>query len=191
MIQFGDLEVVEKTFTREGGAVRTQTYNGLKFRRYASKKGEKEALEAGKTFAPFIDESFHISNAAYAQLDLENNALTQTITKDGQVILLAVEDQDEKGVKAKFMRRSFSKADNSPSKKGKMFSNEFLSAPLVANGVLDGTAHGNQYIALQAVEIAGLPAEVKGAYLLVKDTTVSAEDDATESAAEATDSRDF
>lgn len=43
MLQFGDLEVVEKTFTREGGAVRTQAYNGIKFRRYESEKGKKAA----------------------------------------------------------------------------------------------------------------------------------------------------
>lgn len=191
--QFGDLQVVEKTFTREAGAVRTQAYNGIKFRRYTTKKGEKEALEAGKVFVPFVEETFYISNAAYALLNLEENALTQTIAPDGSVILLAVTDNDEQGVKPKFMRRSFSKADGTPAKKGKMFSNEFLSEPLVKSGVLDGVVHGNQYLSLQAVDIAGAPAEVKGAYMLVKDVSVSEEADAEETAAEGTttESRDF
>lgn len=190
MIQFGELEVVEKTFTREPGAVRTQAYNGLKFRRYASTKGKKEADEAGKPFTPFVEETFYISNAAYAEMNLEVNALTQTIAKDGSVILLVVEDQDATGVPAKFMRRSFSKADGTPAKKGKMFSNEFLSEPLVKGGVLDGEKHGNQYIALQKVDIAGAPEQVKAAYLLVKDNSVNESDDAEETST-TTDSRDF
>ena len=46
MLEFGKLEIVEKTFTREPGAVRGQAYEGIKFRRYESNKGKKAAEEA-------------------------------------------------------------------------------------------------------------------------------------------------
>jgi hypothetical protein len=171
MIKFGDLEVVEKTFTREGGAVRTQAYTGIKFRRYESEKGKKAAQEEGKEFVPFMEEQFVISNKAWEQLGLEENALLQT-KKGNQVILLSLADSDNVKPAPKFLRRSFAKVDGAPQKKGKMFSNEFLTADLVSAGVIDATKLGNQYIALQDVtsQVADLPSHVKGAYMLVDES---------------------
>jgi hypothetical protein len=184
MINFGELEVVEKTFTREGGAVRTQAYNGIKFRRYESTKGKKAAEEAGEAFTPFVEEQFVISNKAWEQLGLENYALTQ-VKNGNQVMLLVLEDQDAVKPHAKFMRRSYSKSDNAPQKKGKMFSNEFLAGDLISAGILDSSKHGNQYLALQDVtsQVSGLPSHVKAVYNIIPDTTVSAEADAMETAA--------
>lgn len=186
MLQFGDLEVVEKTFTREGGTVRTQAYNGIKFRRYESEKGKKAAEKEGSAFTPFIEEQFVISNKAWETLGLENNALTQ-VKNGNQVMLLVLEDQDEVKPHAKFLRRSFSKADGTPQKKGRMFSNEFLSADLVAAGILKGEELGNQFLALEDItsQVAGLPAHVKAVYNITVDESVSAEDAAVEAAADA------
>lgn len=182
MINFGELEIVEKTFTRESGAVRTQAYNGIKFRRYESTKGKKAAEEEGREFIPFTEEQFVISNKAWEQLGLEENALTQ-VKSGNSVMLLALADQDEVKPHAKFLRRSFSKASNEPQKKGKMFSNEFLSADLVAAGILDGEKHGNQYLALTDVtsQIAGLPSHVKAVYSLSIDSAVDVSADVEES----------
>lgn len=78
-------------------------------------------------------------------------------------MLLVLEDQDEVKPHAKFLRRSFSKADGTPQKKGRMFSNEFLAADLVAAGILKGEELGNQFLALEDItsQVAGLPTHVK------------------------------
>lgn len=181
MIKFGELEVVEKTFTREGGAVRVQAFNGIKFRRFESKKGKKAAEEEGKVFVPFKEEQFVISNKAWEQLQLENYALTQ-VKNGNQVMLLVLEDQDTIKPHAKFARRSFSKADGTPAKKGKFFNNEFLTADLVAAGILKGEELGNQYIAIEDVtsQVEGLPEHVKAVWNLTVDTTVDASADTEE-----------
>jgi hypothetical protein len=182
MINFGELEIVEKTFTRESGAVRTQAYNGIKFRRYESTKGKKAAEEEGREFIPFTEEQFVISNKAWEQLGLESNALTQ-VKSGNNVMLLALEDQDEVKPHAKFMRRSFSKADGTPQKKGKMFSNEFLSGDLVSAGILDATKLGNQYLSLTDVtsQVTGLPSHVKAVFSIGVDSSVDASNDVEES----------
>lgn len=190
-INFGELELVEKTFTREGGAVRTQNYNGIKFRRYQSTKGKKAAEEAGIAFTPFTEEQFVISNKAWEALNLDENALAQ-VKHGSNVLLLVLEDQDQVKPHAKFCRKQINK-DGSASKKGKMFSNEFLAADLVAAGVLNAEGIGNQFIGLEDVtsSIQGMPAHVKGVYKLVPDTSVSEEDAAAEAGADANSESDF
>ena len=92
------------------------------------------------------------------------------------MILLSLADSDNVKPAPKFLRRSFAKVDGAPQKKGKMFSNEFLTADLVSAGVIDATKLGNQYIALQDVtsQVADLPSHVKGAYMLVVDESIDA-----------------
>lgn len=180
MLEFGNLEIVEKTFTREGGATREQAYHGVKFRRYESEIGKKtfEAENPGQTFVPHVKEQFIVSNTVFEKFGLEDNALTQA--KFGvKVFLLVVEDQDAVKPEAKILRRSFNKADKTPLDKGKMFSNDFLSADLIEIGVLDKDQHGNQYLSVKDVsaEVTGLPAHVKAVYEIGKDSTVDASKD--------------
>lgn len=172
MLEFGKLEIVEKTFTREPGAVRGQAYEGIKFRRYESTKGKKAAEEAGEAWTPFIEEQFVISNKAFAQLNLEENALVQA-KQGNQVFLLVVDDQEAVEPAAKFARRSTNK-DGSLAKKGKMFSNEFLMNDLIAVGALNKDGKGNQYLSITDVtkEVAGAPAVVHAIYLLDVDKSV-------------------
>jgi len=184
MLEFGKLEIVEKTFTREPGAVRGQAYEGLKFRRYESTKGKKAAEEAGEAWTPFVEEQFIISNKAFAALNLEENALTEA--KNGNnVFLLVVEDQEEVEPAAKFCRRSQTK-DGKLSKKGKMFSNEFLTKHLVENSILDAEKQGNQYLSLTDVskEVTGVPSHVKAVYLIEVDSKVDASSDTEEAVSE-------
>lgn len=172
MLEFGKLEIVEKTFTREPGAVRGQAYEGIKFRRYESTKGKKAAEEVGEAWTPFIEEQFVISNKAFAQLNLEENALVQA-KQGNQVFLLVVDDQEAVEPAAKFARRSTNK-DGSLAKKGKMFSNEFLMNDLIAVGALNKDGKGNQYLSITDVtkEVAGAPAVVHAIYLLDVDKSV-------------------
>jgi hypothetical protein len=183
MLQFGNLEVVKKTFTREEVEPRGQAYNGIKFRRYES---ESKAN-------PGLKEQFIVSNKAFEELGLKQYALTQA-NFDGQVYLLVVEDQDEVEPAARILRQSIKK-DGTPMKKGKMFSNEFITSGLVENGTLDGTTHENQYLALEKQEIGeDFPKVVKAAYRLIKDETVDASADTennTEEEAAETDNRNF
>lgn len=177
MLKFGELKIVEKTFTREPGGVRGQAYDGIKFRRYDSTKGKKAAEDAGEKWEPFIEENFIISNKAWAQMGLEEFALIQAVD-EGKVFLLVAEDQDEVEPKAKFCRRSISKKGELV-KKGKMFSNEFLMSALVEAGVLDKEKKGNQYLALTDVtkEIADRPDQIKAIFYLVVDESVDATQD--------------
>ena len=178
MLEFGKLEIVEKTFVRENSSPRGQAYNGIKYRRFESTKGKKEAEEAGEPFTPFIDENFTISNNLWDKLKLDTYALTQANTDDA-VLLLVVEDQDEKAPVAKFLRQS-TKKDGTVQKKGKFFSNVFLSEALVAKGVLKADGLENQYLTIGANlkdSFAGVPDHVQGIYQIVVDTTVNAEED--------------
>ena len=170
MLEFGSLEIVEKTFTRTAGAVRGQNYTGLKFRRATSNKNEVEA----------IDEKFTFSNEAFEKLNLDNLALTQAKI-NGQVLLLVLEDIEGAVPPAKFVKQSVKK-DGTPQKKGKFFNNDFLVSDLVSVGVLKPEVHGNQYLALTDVtaEITGLPAHIKAVYAISIDTTVDASKDVEE-----------
>jgi hypothetical protein len=170
MLEFGNLEIVEKTFTREGSGPRGQAYDGIKFRRYTTNKKGAEGS---------IIESFVISNELWNKLNLDTYALTQA-KADGKVLLIVLEDQDEVKPHAKFMRRSYKGTNREPLGKGKTFNNDFLTDDLISIGVLDKETHENQYLALEDVtEVygAGRPAHVKGIYSVVQDTTVDKEQD--------------
>jgi len=181
MIQFGNLNVVEKTFSRKDVAPRGQAYEGIKFRRYDSKKAGEESVQ----------EVFVIADKAFEKLNLETLALAQA-NFDGKVFLLVVEDQDEVEPIAKFMRRS-KKRDGTLQKKGKMFNNTFLKDALIEAGILDGTTRENQYLSLSNVtaEVAGLPSHVSAVYQIEKDATVNAADDTEDSTSTTSDERDF
>ena len=162
-IQFGNIEIVEKTFTRTGGIVRVQQYHGFKYRRALSKrKGDEEDT---------VREIFVVSNTAYNQMNLDTLALTHAKHGDN-VLLLVLEDQDNLKPPAKIMKRKMSK-EGEPLKKGKSFSNEFLSKDLEDIGVLTPGQMGNQYIAIVDVtqSIGGLPEHVKAVFQLIKDET--------------------
>lgn len=190
MLEFGKLEIVEKTFTREAGAVRTQAYNGIKFRRSESNKGKKAAIETGVDFVPSLSEQFFLSNAAFAKLGIIEFALTEAKIGN-QVLLMVLEDKDDLNPPAKFCRQSVNK-DKTLAKKGKMFSNEFLMKDLEAVGVLKAGELGNQYLALTEVtaEISGLPTHIKAVYNVTVDTTVDADSDDEDQAEEETASAD-
>lgn len=184
MLEFGKLEIVNKTFTRESGKPRGQGYDGIKFRRAETKKANSEG----------IDEKFIISDAAFEKLNLTNLALTQAKI-DGSVLLLVLEDVEGAVPAAKFLRQS-TKKDGSKQKKGKFFSNDFLTADLIETGVLKAEEQGNQYLALNDVtsEVNGLPSHVKAVYQITADTTVdaSADEEETEEAEEVeADEKDF
>jgi hypothetical protein len=180
MLKFGELKIVEKTFTREPGGVRGQAYDGIKFRRYDSAKGKKAAEEAGETWTPFVEENFIVSNKAWAQMSLEEFALIQAVDED-KVFILVVDDQDQVEPKAKFCRRSVSK-DGKLVKKGKMFSNEFLTSALVEANILDKEKKGNQYLTITDVtkEVADRPDQVRAIFYLVVDESVDATQDTEE-----------
>lgn len=191
-LQFGSLKIVEKTFTREQGAVRGQAYDGIKFRRFESNKGKKDAEEQGETFTPIVQEQFVVSNKAFTTMNLDEYALLQA-EFEGKVFLLVVEDQDQVEPAAKFLRASMSK-DGKVLKKGKMFSNSFLSDSLIASGVLSKDSMENQYLSITDVtkEIGAVPAQVKAAYLLDVDASVNADDDTEgQETAAAADEKEF
>ena len=173
MLDFGKVELVEKTFTREAGIPRGQAFNGIKFRRFESTKGKEKVEKEGGKFEPFTEEQFVISNKAFAQLELETYALAEA-KANGTSYLLVVEDQDKVAPIAKFMRQSMSKKEGKVYAKGKFFSNSILAQNLVENGVLDASKHGNQYLALTDVtaQMSNLPEQVKAVYSVAVDTSV-------------------
>ncbi len=174
MLKFGNLEIVTRTFTREGGATREQAYNGVKFRRYESKIGKKAAELEGKAVDTVTKEEFVISNALFELFNLEENALVQA--KFGNTVyFLVVEDQDVIEPKANIMRRSIAK-DGTKLEKGKKFNNDFLTENLVSVGILNAEQFGNQFLAVADVtaETEELPSVVKAVYSISIDTTVDA-----------------
>lgn len=187
MLEFGNLEIVEKTFTRENVSPRGQAYDGIKFRRFESSKGRKAAEEAGEEFTPQIETQFIISNSAFEKLNLTEYAITEAKI-DGKVLLLVVEDQDEVAPVAKFLRQSYVKKTGEKSKKGKMFSNPIMEEHLTQVGVLSQDK-GNQYLSLTPVELSGAPAVVKAAYEIGVDTSVDASKD--DEGQDETSDRDF
>ena len=121
-MQFGNLVLVEKTFTREVNNPRGQDYEGIKFRRFTSNKKSKEGQ---------IEETFTISDKLFDSLQLSTYALSQANLPDKSgVLLLVVEDQDKVKPVAKFLRQQV-KGDGSKPVKGKIFSNEFITEGLV------------------------------------------------------------
>jgi|NOAtaT_7_FD_contig_41_5704649_length_931_multi_1_in_0_out_0_2 hypothetical protein len=180
MLDFGNISVVEKTFTRTGGVSRKQAYNGIKFRRTASKKGGVEG----------IDTFFVVSNHLFEKLGLATNALTQIALPDGSVGLIVVEDQDKLEPVAKFMRQS-KKTDGTFQKKGKTINNDILRDALIAAGTLSADAMGSQFLTLESVAASNVPAHVKGVYKIVVDATVNAaEAEAEEGQTESVESDD-
>lgn len=175
-MEFGKLEIVDKTFSRVVNNPRGQNYNGIKFRRWVSDKEGKKGE---------IEEQFTISEKLFEALKLEDYALTQANTEQ-DVLILVVEDQDEVKPVAKFMRRS-KKKDGTPQAKGRFISNTFLTEALVTRKVLDGETMENQYLDL--VDVSGnfpdKPTQVKGIYRVVLDTT-PIEEEKEEETAEAT-----
>lgn len=174
-LEFGKLQIVERTFTRANSAPRGQAYEGIKFRRYESEAGGEKSIK----------ELFVISDKAFDLMNLNTLALAQA-NFDGATYLLAVEDQDEVEPVAKFMRQS-RKKDGTLLSKTKSFSNEFLQKPLEEQGILDPTTQENQFLSLVDVttEVTGLPSHVVKVYRLDKDTTVDVEAEKANEAAEA------
>jgi hypothetical protein len=177
-LEFGKLEIVERTFTRANSAPRGQAYEGIKFRRYESEAGVKDGGEKS------IKELFVISDKAFDLMNLSVLALGQA-NFGGNVYLLAMEDQDEVEPIAKFMRQSLKK-DGTKLSKTKSFSNEFLQKPLEVSGVLDATTYENQFLSLVDVtaEVTGLPSHVVKVFRIEKDTTVDVEAEKANEAAE-------
>lgn len=170
-ISFGSLTLVDKTFKREAGAPRGQSYTGIKFRR--SEVKDENDVPTGE-----VKEFFVISDAAFDKLGLANLALAQA-NLDDAVLLLVVEDQEEVEPVAKFMKQS-TKKDGTKQAKGKMFSNVYLQEALVERKVLTLDTTENQFIALEDVTALyeGTPSVVKAIYKLSIDETVGKDADA-------------
>lgn len=188
MLEFGNLEVVERTFTRANVSPRGQAFDGIKFRRFESTKGKKAAEKNGIDFTPFIETQFVISDKAYELMGLDENALTEA-KSDGKVLLMVVEDQDKLKPVAKFLRQSY-KEGGAKSKKGKFFSNPIMEEHLTEVGVL-GTEVGNQYLKLTPVEVSGAPSHVKAVYQLEVDSSVDASADTNDDSQSEDSERDF
>lgn len=174
-MEFGKLELVEKTFVREVNNPRGQDYEGVKFRRFTSNKKGKEGQ---------IEEEFTISDKLFDSLNLGSLALAQANTPQ-DVLLLVVDDQEEVKPVAKFMRQS-KKKDGTLQAKGKKFSNSFLVDGLVERGILDEKTQDNQYLALVDVtgEFPDKPSVVHNVYKIVKDDSVDASQDTEEEVAQ-------
>lgn len=177
-MEFGKLELVEKTFTREVNNPRGQDYSGIKFRRYVSKKAGNEGN---------LEEEFTISDKLFDALQLKTYALAQANDTEGQrALLLVVEDQDEVKPVAKFMKQQ-TKKDGSKPEKGRKFNNEFVVEACVNYGVLDEKSTENQYLALVDVgsEFPDKPSVVKGIFKFIKDESVDKQKDEDEDTKEA------
>ena len=175
-MQFGNLVLIEKTFTRENTNPRGQDYDGIKFRRGISKKEGKEGE---------IEETFTISDKLFDSLQLKTYALSQANLPDNAgVLLMVVEDQDKVKPIAKIMRQQKQRADGTTPVKGRIFSNEFVSQGLIDAGVLDPKKIGNQFLALENLteKFDDRPDHVKGIFKVVFDDTVdtSGEDEGAE-----------
>lgn len=182
-MQFGNLVLIEKTFTRESTNPRGQDYNGIKFRRNISKKEGKEGE---------IEETFTISDKLFDSLQLSTYALSQANMPENKgVLLMVVEDQDKVRPIAKIMRQQKQRADGTTPVKGRIFSNEFVSQGLVDCGILDPKKIGNQFLDLENLteKFEDRPDHVKGIFKIVFDDTVDTteEDDSTEGAENATE----
>lgn len=167
MLEFGKLNIEEKTFTRKESKPHGQAYDGIKFRKYKSEKNKVEETR----------DKFIISDKAFDKLNLETLALAQA-SFGGQVYLLVVEDQDKVKPEATMVRVR-SKQDGTKLKKGKTFTSEFLVEELIKASILVGDHLGNQYLSLTDVtsEVTELPEVVKQIFTVAIDTTVNAEDD--------------
>ncbi len=169
MLQFGKLNQVKTMYSREGGATREQSYNGIKFRKALSSKGKKKAEQEGKEFTPFVETTFYVSNALFNKLNLAENGFAVYDDEKG-VYLALVSDTDED---CKIFRKA--RGD----KKTPLFSAPNVEELLTKLGVLS-TAEGNQFLTLTEVQVEELPANVKAVYQVVIDTTVTEEDKAAE-----------
>jgi hypothetical protein len=163
-MDFGNLEIVKKTFVRKSGAVRGQEYKGIKFRRFKSKRKGKE----GEIF-----EQFTISEHLWKALELDKYALAHANAPTGEVILLVVDDQDETKPVAKFCRKSIGK-DGVAKEKGKSFGNPFIVEGLLKNGVLKPDTLDNQFLTVKNVadQFANPPSVVHAIVAIVPDDTV-------------------
>lgn len=169
-MEFGKLNVVEKTFTREKGVARGQNYSGIKFRRSDSNKKNEEGVVEHS-----ISEQFIISDKLWKELNLDTYALAQA---EGG-ILLVLEDKDDVKPAPKFVRQSV-KRDGTKQAKGKMFTNDYLLADLIASGIVKAEEKGNQYLTLTPIEVSGAPEHVKGVYQIAVDSTVEKDEDSAE-----------
>ena len=169
MINFGQLNKVNRTYTREGGAVRTQEYTGLKFRRAITDNAKKKAEAAG--VAPEADAQFYISNALFNKLEIgEKNGLIQFDRPDGTGVMLAVVSETHPDCK-------IFKSNARGAKKSKMFYAPVLTEALTKAGVLNADFLGNQYLQLKPVtDVAEVPDFIVGLYDVVMDTDVAAKE---------------
>jgi len=171
-MQFGNLVLIEKTFTRENTNPRGQDYDGIKFRRGISKKEGKEGE---------IEETFTISDKLFNSLQLSTYALSQANLPDNKgVLLMVVEDQDKVKPIAKIMRQQKQRADGTTPVKGRIFSNEFVSQGLIDAEILDPKKIGNQFFALENLteKFEDRPEHVKGIFQVVVDETVDTSEEA-------------
>jgi hypothetical protein len=162
-MEFGNFEIVTKTYNREPGIKRGQGFSGMKHRRFESTKAGEETE---------IKEEIIFSDKLFAHLKLDQYALLELKTPS-DVLLVVLEDRDDVEPAPKFLRQSVNE-DGSKPKKGKKFTNVILFNDLVEKKLLDADVLGNQYLQLEEVtaSVKNVPAHVKGMYKIVKDDSV-------------------
>jgi hypothetical protein len=168
MINFGNLEQVEKTFTRKSGkGERGQNWTGIKHRRFESSKGKKAAIAAGKEFVPFVGTEFTMATSTFKELGLNGTlGLRETKLPDGNIVLLVVEEAQAKFMKAKY------RGDERLAKSSK-FNNTVMEADMIEAGLLSEDELVSTYFNLVKQDIEGAPSYVKGGYLLEVSDSVS------------------
>lgn len=181
MLEFGKLSQVTKTYNKELGILRGQNFDEIKFRRAESSAGKDKAEKAGDSFEAFLEEKMIFSNKLAEKLGLTTTGFIQfndgerdaegAITKVTDVYFMHVEDTHDE---CKLL-----KSTNKGAKKSLSIKAPILFADLIAAGVIDATKTKNQYLKLVPVEVSNSPADVKGWFKVVVDTSVdeTVEDD--------------
>lgn len=172
MLDFGNLEKVEKTFTRATGSPKGQNWDGIKFRRFLSNKGSKAAREAGEEFQPFVESKFTISEKAFNELNLSENGLIEYRDKNTGKVYLILTDEEN----AQFMKGRKSK-DGTPTNKTKDFTNTVMEGHLVDAGIISADEQKSFFLSLNKEDAEGAPSYVKGVYELAVDADGSDDSD--------------
>ncbi len=130
--------------TNTAGIARGQSFK-LKFRKFISRKGGKEAVET----------SFYISNDKFTELQLAERALIQLVSPEG-VAYIATVDNDN----GTMMKRTDKLAADA--QKGKKFKSTILEDALIKQGVIEDKVGASQMLDLKEVatdqEVAGIHA---------------------------------
>lgn len=176
MIDFGKLEKVEKTYSREGLATRKQAYNGIKFRRWNAKGKDDEGnptfvLKEGFTFSDNLIEKLNLNSNGFVQyLDGERDNQGKLV-KATDVYLVLLDDKHEE---CRILKNPKGET------KSMSITASILQKDMIDAGLLDATTLDNQYFTVEETSSTNAPSWVKGVYKIVKDTAVNKAEDTEE-----------